>query len=464
MNQNNPMSKKERYSIFIIFLFGLFISGLDSGVIGPVLPLIQSTFNITVRLSSWMYTIFILFVLIGSPIVAKLSDFYGQRKTYVLCLLLFGVGSLLIAFSNSFYLLLVGRSLQGLGAGGLYPVCAAFVGDHFPVDGRGFAIGIIGSVWGISTIVAPIFGALIIPFGWEWLFIINVPLVIILIIFALKIIPVKTVSESLNVDWLGIILLSLTGGFLSYGINQIDTSNLISSILSINVWFSLLMFVILLPILIKFENNSANSVIPMDMLKNREIRISSYTSFLYGIIETVIIYIPSLAILSLALNYEQASLVMLPFVITTTIAALFIGKALDKYGSRRLMTTGSFTMVIGLVLMGYFSYNLYLFIIGEVLASYGMLTLIGAPLRYLILSETAPGERGSGQAIVNMLSSVGQIIGGALIGAIIASYNGTIVGYHYTYILVVIFGVITYYLTRKLKSRQEQLKAMKKNS
>jgi MFS family permease len=224
------------------------------------------------------------------------------------------------------------------------------------------------------------------------------------------------------------------------------------------------MFVILLPILIKFENNSANSVIPMDMLKNREIRISSYTSFLYGIIETVIIYIPSLAILSLALNYEQASLVMLPFVITTTIAALFIGKALDKYGSRRLMTTGSFTMVIGLVLMGYFSYNLYLFIIGEVLASYGMLTLIGAPLRYLILSETAPGERGSGQAIVNMLSSVGQIIGGALIGAIIASYNGTIVGYHYTYILVVIFGVITYYLTRKLKSRQEQLKAMKKNS
>ena len=92
----------------------------------------------------------------------------------------------------------------------------------------------------------------------------------------------------------------------------------------------------------------------------------------------------------------------------------------------------------------------------------GMVTIIGAPLRYIVLCEARPHERGAGQAIVNMLSSAGQLIGGALIGGIIASFSG-ILGYTVSLIIAAIVALIAFLFTLKLKSRDEQIEAMMAN-
>ena len=456
------LDKKTRNYILLLFLIGVFMGSLDTGIIGPVLPSIEQSFHITSRVSSWIFTLFVISFMIGSPVMAKFSDFYGRKKIFILDVILFGLGSCLIASNISIELIFLGRIIQGFGCGGLFPVAGAFVGDAFPLEERGKALGILGSVFGISAIGGPLLGAALIPYGWNWCFTINIPISIFLIIFALHILPDLEDKRKLKIDYLGIVVLSLLAISLSYGLNQIDSSNFINSLLSMTVLPFLVMFIILLLIFFKIEKNAEESIIPLHMLKNSEISIACIETLCYGVIYSSVIFIPSLVILSMGLNEQYASLMLIPILGANAVAAPIIGKFLDSMGSRKIMMIGTLMLALGLIGIVIYPHNLILFIIAGCLIGVGMVTIIGAPLRYIVLTEAKPYERGAGQAIVNMLSSVGQLIGGALIGGIIASFSG-IMGYKISLILATIVALIAFSFTLKLKSRDEQMATMKSN-
>ncbi|WP_407413769.1 MFS transporter [Methanobrevibacter sp.] len=460
--QSKTLDKKTRNMILLLFLIGVFMGSLDTGIIGPVLPSIEQTFQLTSRESSWIFTLFVIFFMIGSPIMAKFSDFYGRKKIFILDVVLFGVGSCLIAFSFNIESILLGRIIQGFGCGGLFPVAGAFVGDGFPLEERGKALGILGSVFGISAIGGPLVGAALIPIGWNWCFTINLPISIFLIIFAWKILPEMEEKRKLKIDYLGIIILSLLSIFLAYGLNQIDSSNFTNSLLSFNVLPFLVLFVVLIPIFIKIEKRAEESIVPIHLLKNSEISIACIETLCYGIIYSSAIFIPSLVILSMGLNDQYASLMLIPILGANAVAAPILGKILDSIGSRKIMAIGTLMLSMGLVIIAIYPNNLILFIIAGCVIGVGMVTIIGAPLRYIVLTEAKPHERGAGQAIVNMLSSAGQLIGGALIGGIIASFSG-ILGYKISLIIAAIVAFIAFLFTLKLKGRDEQIETMKLN-
>ena len=460
--QSKTLDAKTRNLILALFLIGVFMGSLDTGIIGPVLPSIEQSFNLTSRESSWIFTLFIIAFMIGSPVMAKFSDFYGRKKIFILDVVLFGIGSCLIAFSFNIESIFLGRIVQGFGCGGIFPVAGAFIGDAFPLNERGKALGIIGSVFSISAIGGPLVGAALIPFGWNWCFTINIPISIFLIAFAFYILPDAENERNLKIDYLGIVVLSLLAIFLSYGLNQIDSSNFINSLISVNVAPFLVIFIVLIPIFLRVEKKAQESIVPIHMLKNREIRIACIETLCYGIIYSSAIFIPSLVILSMGLNDQLASLMLIPILGANAVAAPILGKFLDSTGSRKLMIMGTLILTIGLIAIAIYPNNLIFFIIAGCMIGVGMVTIIGAPLRYIVLSEAKPQERGAGQAIVNMLSSAGQLIGGALIGGVIASFSG-ILGYKVSLILAAIVGFIAFLFTFKLKSRDEQFETMKAN-
>ena len=457
------LDTKTRNLILILFLIGVFMGSLDTGIIGPVLPSIEQSFRLTSRESSWIFTLFVISFMIGSPVMAKFSDFYGRKKIFILDVVLFGIGSCLIAFSGSIELIFFGRVIQGFGCGGLFPVAGAFIGDAFPLEERGKALGILGSVFGISAIGGPLVGAVLIPFGWNWCFTINIPISIFLVIFAIYVLPDAENQRKLKIDYLGIMILCLLAIFLSYGLNQIDSSNFINSLLSVNVAPFLLLFIILIPVFLKIEKRAEESIVPIHMLKNKEISIACMETLCYGIIYSSAIFIPSLVILSMGLNDQYASLMLIPILGANAVAAPILGKILDSTGSRKLMSIGTMILAIGLIAIAAYPGNFILFIIAGCLVGVGMVTIIGAPLRYIVLTEAKPYERGAGQAIVNMLSSAGQLIGGALIGGIIASFSG-ILGYEISLILAAIVAFVAFMFTLKLKGRDEQIETMKANN
>ena len=456
------LDTKTRNLILILFLMGVFMGSLDTGIIGPVLPSIEHSFSLTSRESSWIFTLFVIAFMVGSPVMAKFSDFYGRKKIFMLDVVMFAIGSSLIAFSPNIESIFLGRMIQGFGCGGIFPVAGAFIGDAFPLKERGRALGILGSVFGISAIGGPLVGAALIPFGWNWCFTINIPISIFLVAFAYYILPDAENTAKLKIDYLGIVLLSLLAIFLAYGLNQIDSSNFTNSLLSINVLPFLVAFIILIPILFKIEKRASESIVPIHMLKNTEIAIACMETLCYGIIYSSAIFIPSLVILSMGLSDQYASLMLIPILGANAVAAPILGKILDLTGSRKIMMAGTLILTAGLLVIAFYPNNFILFIIAGLLVGVGLVTIIGAPLRYIVLCEAKPNERGAGQAIVNMLSSVGQLIGGALIGGVIASFSG-IWGYKISLILAATVAFIAFLATFKLKNRNEQIETMKLN-
>lgn len=458
----DTLDTKTRNLILFLFLIGVFMGSLDTGIIGPVLPSIEQTFHLTSRESSWIFTLFVITFMIGSPVMAKFSDFYGRKKIFILDVILFGIGSCLIAFSLNIESIFLGRIIQGFGCGGIFPVAGAFIGDAFPLEERGKALGILGSVFGISAIGGPLVGALLIPYGWNWCFTINIPISIFLIIFAWHILPEVENKRKLKIDYLGILVLTLLSVFLAYGLNKIDSSSFVNSLFSLNVLPFLIMFIVLIPVFLKIEKKAEESIVPIHMLKNKEIAIACVETLCYGIIYSSAIFIPSLVILSMGLSDQYASLMLIPILGANAVAAPILGKILDSVGSRKIMAIGTLILTFGLIAIAIYPNNFILFIVAGCLIGVGMVTIIGAPLRYIVLTEAKPTERGAGQAIVNMLSSAGQLIGGALIGGIIASFSG-IMGYKVSLILAAFVGFVAFLFTLRLKSRDEQRKTMKAN-
>jgi MFS family permease len=179
-----------------------------------------------------------------------------------------------------------------------------------------------------------------------------------------------------------------------------------------------------------------------------------------GLVQASTIFVPVFVIVALSFSITNASLMLLPIVLTMAIGGPIIGRLLDRYGSRNIMFTGTFIMIIGLFILSIFSKSFYLFVIGEILIGIGMSTAIGSPPRYIMLIESPPKERAAGQGLINIITSGGQLIGGALIGAVIGSYAGNLIGYQLAYLLIGFVAIFMTILTIGLKSKKEQGETM----
>lgn len=189
------MDNRARNRILIVLFAGVLMSALDIAIVGPALPALQTHFGVSERAIAWVFTAYVLSNLISTPLMAKTSDVFGRRATYALDVVLFAFGSFVVALSPNFTILLLGRTLQGVGAGGIFPVASAVIGDTFPQEKRGSALGLIGAVFGIAFLIGPVLGGVLLIFGWRWLFIVNLPVAATILAFGLRFLPASRVIE-----------------------------------------------------------------------------------------------------------------------------------------------------------------------------------------------------------------------------------------------------------------------------
>src|SRR5690606_21418056 len=147
--------------VLAVLFTGVLAAALDIAIVGPALPALQQDFGVGERALSWVFSIYILFNLIGAPLVAKWSDRYGRRRLYVSSVATFAAGSVIVAAAPTFEVLLAGRAVQAFGAGGIFPVASAVIADTFPIERRGRALGMIGAVFGVAFLLGPLLGGLL---------------------------------------------------------------------------------------------------------------------------------------------------------------------------------------------------------------------------------------------------------------------------------------------------------------
>ncbi len=461
------METGNRKSILVILFIGVLMGALDIAIVGPALPAIRADLNISERALSWIFSLYVLFNLIGTPIMSKLSDIYGRRWIYVLDVSIFALGSLITALSPNITILLIGRAIQGFGAGGIFPVASAVIGDTFPPEKRGGALGLIGAVFGLAFLIGPILGGVILSFAsWKWLFLINLPVALVVILMAMRSLPATRREHSQQFDWLGMIVIALLLTSLALSINQLDTQNFFSSLLSTKVLASLIAFLVLFSLMLWIESRVENPIIPLSLFSRRQLRLAYIFSAGAGFAEAGMVYLPLLAVVQLSssgINNQNASWMLMPVVLAMAFGSPLSGRLLDKIGSRIVIISGTFITTLGMVGMGLFSNNLVLFILSGFLIGLGLSSLLGAPLRYISLNETASAERSTAQGVISITASTGQLLGGAMIGAIAASsaQSGDVAaGYSLAFLVMGLISLVMVGLAFLLKKRSFELASM----
>lgn len=459
---NNTKLKGQENRILIVLFIGVLMGALDISIVSPALPAIKSFFQVDTRILIWVFNAYLLCYLIGTPFMAKLSDRSGRKKIYILNIVLFGVGSLISAFATSYDTLLIGRAIQGFGAGGIFPVASAYIGDTISPERRGAAFGIIGSVFGLAFIIGPLLAGLILNFSWRWLFLINIPVILVLIGLSLWILPKTESKKSVPFDFKGMALLALALTTLAYGFNSIDLTNQLGNSILV-IALILAGFLLLIPLYL-VEKKAKDPVVFLDLLKKKQFSFTMLLALGVGAVQAGIIFIPTLAILAFGLGLSMASFTLIPLVVTTVIGAPLFGYILDRKGSRFVLTNASIILTVGLILLALFSTsNLIIFLISGLIIGLGLSGILGAPLRYIVLNETPMKDSAAAQGLLSINTSFGQIIGAAILGAVIASTGSQLSGYDTSYAFLAVIAIFMLILTLFLKSRAMEQETMQKN-
>lgn len=456
--------KKTNSRILALLFVGVLMGALDISIVGPAIPAIEKSINVNRQLMSWIFSIYVLANLVGISLMAKLSDSYGRRRIYIISLAIFSIGSIVVALSHDFSILLAGRVIQGFGSSGIFPVASAVVGDIFPPEKRGRALGLIGSVFGIAFILGPVIAGVVLKFFvWNDLFYINIPIAVVLIYFSHKLLPSKPVDNISKIDWKGITILGLFLSAFAYGINRIDANAFAESLLSVKVLpfliFSLCAFILLIYV----EKGISVPVVNPRLFLARQIRITGLIAIGTGIFQASFVFLPSMAIASFNVSLASASFMLMPVVIATAIGSPISGRLIDRYGSRLLIIAGLILATIGFILLSSVTDKKLIFYLGGAFLGFGFAILSGSALRYIMLNEVSVTERASTQGLITIFVSIGQMTGAAIIGTMVASGKTSSAGYKQVFMIISVFAFILAVSGVFLKNRASELLAVSKN-
>jgi len=451
------MDKKSNIRVLAILFTGVLMGALDISIVGPAIPSIEEKLVIDPRVLGWIFSIYVLFNLTGVSLFARLSDIFGRRSIYIISLGIFALGSLVVAISQSFTVLLVGRAIQGFGASGIFPVASAVVGDIFPPEKRGRVLGLIGAVFGLAFLIGPIFAGILLKFfEWSVLFLINIPIAIVLIIFSIRNIPQTKVETAGLFDWKGILSLGLMLAAFTFGINQIDSADFLNSLVSARVLPFLFAALLLLIATFQIEKKAENPIIKLTYFDNRQILIAGTIAIATGILQSSFVFIPNFAVGSFQVEASEASFMLVPLVLATAVGSPVFGRLIDTYGSKIIILLGLVLSATGFYLLQLSMESRWLFYLAGALIGLGLSVLSGSSLRYIMLNESTMVDRAVTQGMLTIFISLGQLTGASLIGVIIARSAGT-EGYENVFLYQSILLLLVIAIALLLKNKQSEL-------
>ena len=422
------LDKKLRF-ILITFLLGVFLGALDSGIVSPALTTLIEDLGIDLKWTVWVVTIYTLVYAVSMPIVGKLADLFGRKRIFLTGITLFAIGSLIAGFSQSLSFLLVGRAVQALGGGGIIPIANAVIGSSFPKEKRGMALGFVGAMFGIATILGPnVGGFFVAQFSWRWIFFINVPIALIIIIMGLKLPDDRTEAKKPSLDWGGAGVLSFVIISLLLGLTNLDTNEFAQSIQSIMVWPLLLISVVFIYPLIRVEKAAKDPILKLNYFKDRNIVLALLISMITGIGIISMIFVPSFSEIILLLSRGQGGYVMTILAVASGFAAPIGGILLDKWGAKQVVLLGFSLSLLGSLSFVYLADGWITLSFGMILSGIGIGFTMGTPLNYIILELTPDREAGSALSLVSLFRSVGTSLGPVILAGFIAMSGATFSG------------------------------------
>ena len=347
--------------IMFLYMLGIFMGAIDTGIVTPARTVIQSGLGVDDKLGIWMITIFTLAYAASIPIAGKIADRIGRKHVYIVCISLFGIGSLICGLSSnfsSFPMLLTGRVIQAIGGGGIMPIANAEFGTTFPEEKRGMALGLLGGVYGLANIMGSSLGSAILDiFGienWQFLFYINLPISIVIIIFGIIYLPVNKSTEApKKIDIWGTFVIVVMILSVMYGLKNINFFSFGETIKSTSVYPFLLIFLVLLPIFIFIEKKAADPILNLSYFTTPKILITLIVGFFVGICMMGMIFVPQFSENCFKNCNGKGGYFVTILGVFTAIGAPMSGKLVDKYGAKKILMGGFFVSLLGSLFLAF---------------------------------------------------------------------------------------------------------------
>ncbi len=448
---------KNNTKTLLVLFTGVLMGALDISIVGPAIPAISKALLVDEKALAWIFSIYVLFNLSGVSLMAKLSDRYGRRRLYILSVLIFAIGSAIVATSQNYAVLLIGRAVQGFGSSGIFPVASAVVGDVFPPEKRGRALGLIGSVFGIAFIIGPFVAGLLLKyFTWHYLFYINIPVALLVIYGGYKQLNDEITSTGEPFDWKGVVLLSGLLTLFALALYSVDPIAIEQTLFHSAFLPLIVGSAIFVALFIYVEKRAQEPVVHLSFFQSKQLLIVGFIAVGTGVFEASFVFMPKLAVLAFNVPTSTASFMMGPTVIASAIGAPLWGRLLDKTGSKIIIFSALVLAVVGVLLISMETQVISLFYIGTALFGLGLSALVGSSLRYIALNEVAASERAVSQGMITIFTSTGQITGSVIIG-IIAVAAGGLQGYKNAFLFLAVLTSLLVLLSLLLKGRKKEL-------
>jgi EmrB/QacA subfamily drug resistance transporter len=349
---------RTKLAILGAVLLTMFLASLDQTVVGTALPRIVTDLN-GASLYSWVVSAYLLSSTVTVPIYGKFSDVFGRKVMLMIGVVLFLVGSWLSGASQDMNQLIAFRTIQGLGAGALFPIVIAIIGDLYSPRERGRFQGLFGAVFALSFIVGPFIGGWITDhISWHWVFYVNVPFGIASLVVLATVLPSagRRTASIRELDYLGIVL--FTAGVVPFMLGltnkgNVNSSGQLANWTDPNVGGLIIVGLVILAVFLYAESRAKEPIIPLDLFRNRDYAVSMAAVFAFGIaMFAAVIFMPRFYQTVRGISATASGYYIWPLLVGLMGGSIGTGLLISRLGRYKwLMTGGAVVMLIGGFLM-----------------------------------------------------------------------------------------------------------------
>jgi EmrB/QacA subfamily drug resistance transporter len=407
--------------VFAALMLGMFLAALDQTIVSTALPTIVGDLGGLKHLS-WVVTSYLLASTVSTPIYGKLGDMYGRKPVFQSAIVIFLAGSLLAGLSQSMGELIGFRALQGIGAGGLMVSAQAIIADIVPPRERGRYMGLIGSVFAVSSVAGPLLGGFFVDhLSWRWVFYVNMPIGAVALFVVATRLHLPRVRHRHAIDYPGAALLTGSVGslilFTTWGGEQYPWGS--PEIIGLGV-----AGVALLAGFLWQESRAIEPVIPLKLFRSSAFDVAGGVSFVIGFaLFGAIVFLPLYLQLVYGASPTSSGLRTIPLMLGLLAAAVASGRAISNLGRYKVFPiAGTAIATVGMYLLSRLGVGT-----PPWLASVYMLILgigLGLVMQVLVLvvqNDAPPSDVGVATSTATFFRSVGGSFGVALFGAIFAT-------------------------------------------
>jgi EmrB/QacA subfamily drug resistance transporter len=409
-----------------VVVLGAIMSILDITVVSIALPTFQTEFNATYAQVAWTMTGYTLALATVIPLSGWAADRFGTKRLYMLALLLFTLGSALCATADSIGQLIGYRVLQGLGGGMLMPLGMTIMTRAAGPERIGRLMAVLGIPMLLGPIGGPILGGWLIgAASWHWIFLINVPIGAVALVYAYFALPKDNAEPSESFDFIGMLMLSPGLALFLYGVSSLPETGTITAT---KVWATMLLGAVLVISFVLYSFKPRHPLLDLRLFRNRNLRIATVSLFVFIVaFMGAGLLFPSYFLQVRGQTTLHAGLLMAPQGIGAMLTMPIAGALADKIPVGR---TVPFAMA--LIAAGFFTFTQVgtdtsywllcgsLFVMGLGMGG-TMMPIMTSALRTLTNHEVARGS-----TLVNILQQIGSSIGAAIMSVILTSQlNGS---------------------------------------